>query len=158
MTNRVTLAQLCKMDATECASIPTEQLALLQDDLKVKQDDLKAIASKISAECQRRFSAEADAKRKAGGKDWGTVRVEIDGAEIVCDLPKKVEWNQSKMRDGIATLIAWGEDPAEYVKTELSVAEKNYEAWPKKIQAVFQPARTLGVGSAKFTIKIREDA
>lgn len=158
MSNRVTLAQLCKMDAKDAQSIPTDQLALLQADLSEMQDKAKALARKLSDECDRRFSALATGKRKAEDKMTGTVRFEMDGAAIKADLPKVVKWDQAKMREGIATLETWGEDINEYVKTVLSVEEKTFDAWPKKIKAVFEPARTVGTGSAKYSIELTEAA
>ena len=88
----------------------------------------------------------------------GTVRVEVEGCEVKADLPKKVEWSQAELRKAVATLTEWQEDPAEYVKTEMSVAEKQYEAWPKRLKALFEPARTVSAGSPKYTIVVREAA
>lgn len=158
MSNRVTLSQLCKMDAKDVQSIPTDQLAMLQEDLAKMKDNAKALETKLFAECDRRFSARADEIRKASDKMTGTVRFDIDGSAIKADLPKNVKWDQAKMREGIAILNTWGEDPAEYVKTVLSVEEKAYDAWPKRLKAVFEPARTVGTGAAKYTIEIAEAA
>lgn len=158
MSNRITLAQLCKMDANDVASIPTIGLAQLQEDLAELQAKAKAHADKLAAEFDRRFSAAATAARRAEDKDSGTVRLTIDGVEIKADLTKKVTWNQSQLRNAVETVKSWGENPDEYVKTELSVAEKTYGAWPSSIKAVFQPARTTGVGSPKYTLSVLENA
>lgn len=158
MSNRITLAQLCKMDAKDVASIPTVDLALLQGDLAELQAKAKAHADKLAAEFDRRFSAAATDKRKAEGKDSGTVRLTVDGVEIKADLPKKVEWDQAALRAAVDIVKSCGEDASEYVETKLSVAEKVYGGWPSSIKKVFQAARTTGVGSPKYTLSVLENA
>lgn len=48
---------------------------------------------------------------------------------------------------------SWDEDPAEYVKTELSVSERAYGAWPAPIRKLFEPARCAKPGKVKIIIE-----
>ena len=101
----------------------------------------------------RRYGAIATEHRQAEGKDTGRVRFLDAGFEISADLPKRVEWDQARLAAAIATLRSWGEDPADYVATEIKVAESRFTAWPPKLQALFQPARTVGTGRPSYSLE-----
>ena len=49
----------------------------------------------------------------------------------------------------VATVVGWGEDPADYVTTEIRVPESRFTAWPPRIRAVFEPARTVATGNPR---------
>ena len=72
--------------------------------------------------------------------------------EIIADLPKRTEWAQARLAEAVATLREWGEDPADYVAIEMSVPESRYAAWPPRIRALFEPARTVGSGRPSYTL------
>ena len=156
--NRVNLAQACKMPVQEVASLPIQQLALLLEDLSELKAQYLNATKAIEKALDMRFSDHATAARKAAGKDTGTIRINDGGATVVCDLPKKVEWDQAKLRDGVAHLKnVWEEDPAEYVALEIKVAESKYNAWPSKIRELFEPARTVGVGKPTYKILMEDE-
>jgi hypothetical protein len=104
----------------------------------------------------------ATAPRRRGpsrrGKDTGRVRVPDDGFEVVADLPKKAAWDQPKLAAAVATIVAWGEDPADYVTTEIRVPESRFTAWPPRIRAVFEPARTVATGRPSYTLEQKDAA
>jgi len=57
-----------------------------------------------------------------------------------------------------ATLRDWGEDPADYVTTEIRIAEGRFTAWPPKLQLLFAPARTVATGRPAYSIEPKEAA
>ena len=57
------------------------------------------------------------------------------------------------MAEALATLRAWGESPADYVTTEVSVPESRFTAWPPRIRALFEPARTVAAGRPSYTLR-----
>ena len=157
-SNRVTLAQLDKMTAEEVQAIPQDQLVMLVEDLAEIMAKSKARNDRLNAETSRRYAAKAAELRKEAKKDTGTVNV-IDGAfQIKADLPKKVEWDQAELAKSVEVLRGWGEDPADYVTIEVKVSEKKYDAWPPKIRTVFEPARTVKVGTQTFKFSPVKDA
>jgi hypothetical protein len=158
MSNRTTLAQLREMDATTVARLPLDQLALLMDDVAALKSDTKHLAELLHDALHVRFGAEARSARRAEGKDTGRVRFEQDGFEIVSDLSKKVEWHQAKLADAVKTLREWGEDPDDYVTTELRVPEARFTAWPPRIRALFEPARTVATGRPSYTLEQKDAA
>ncbi len=47
----------------------------------------------------------------------------------------------------------WHDDPGQYVRTELKVAETAYSSWPAAIRRLFEPARTVETGKPSYRIE-----
>ncbi len=157
-SNRITLTDLRSMDAGQVAALPIDQLALLADDVAVLKADAKTLGDKMSAILHARFGDQAAVTRRMEGKDTGRVRFQVNGFEVVADLPKRTEWDQPRLADAVATLRGWGEAPADYVAIEMSVPESRYAAWPPRIRALFEPARTVGTGRPSYTLTQKDPA
>lgn len=157
MSNRTTLAQMREMDTGQIAQLPIDHLVLLADDVAALKAEAKQIGDKFAAALHARFGDQAAVTRRREGKDTGRVRLVTDGVEVVADLPKRTEWDQPRLAEAVATLRGWGEDPADYVAIEMSVPESRYAAWPPRIRALFEPARTVGAGRPSYTLN-RKDA
>jgi hypothetical protein len=156
--NRITLAQLRTMTAAQAATLPLEQFALLADDVGDLKADVKRLGDLLHDALHLRFGEAAAAMRRAEGKDTGRVRIEQDGFEILADLAKRVDWHQAKLAEAVATLREWGEDPADYVATELRVPEARFTAWPPRIRALFEPARTVAAGRPSYSLARKDPA
>lgn len=156
--NRLTLAQLREMGSAQAAGLPLDQLALLLDEVDALKADAKRLGDLLHSALDARFSAAASQARREEGKDTGRVRLDQDGFEVVADLPKKVEWQQAKLAAAVVTLREWGEDPADYVATELRVPEARFSAWPPRIRALFEPARTVRSARPTYTLTPKEPA
>lgn len=157
-TNRTTLAQLREMDPATAASLPLDHLAMLADDVAALKADAKRLGDLLADVLHVRFGEAAAAMRRADGKDTGRVRLEEDGFEILADLPKKVDWHQARLAAAVATLREWGEDPGDYVAIELRVPEARFAAWPPRIRALFEPARTVATGRLSYTLQQKDPA
>ncbi|GGC63840.1 hypothetical protein GCM10011504_47560 [Siccirubricoccus deserti] len=158
MSNRTTLAQLRGMDAERAARLPVDQLALLLEEVGELKADTKGLADLLHDALHTRFGSAAAAARRAEGKDTGRVRLAEDGFEVVADLPKRVEWDQPRLAVAVATIRGWGEDPADYVAIESRVPESRFLAWPPRIRAVFEPARTVAAGRPSYTLEKKDAA
>ena len=155
-SNRTTLAQLREMDTGQVARLPVDHLALLAEDVAESKADTKRISEKLAAALDVRFGELATAARRAEGKDTGRVRFNVDDVEVVADLPRRTEWEQARLAEAVVALRGWGEDPADYVTTELSVSETRYGAWPPRIRALFEPARTVGTGRPFYSLTLKD--
>ncbi len=156
MTNRCTLAQLRDMTGEQVDDLPLDQIAMLLEDVSETKAALKAADDALAASLTRRFADRADAMRRAAGKMTGRVAL-MDGDFIIrADLPKRVEWNEEALISAERQLAEMGEPVGEYIKVKRTVAESAFERWPSSLRAIFEPARTLGVGRASFTIERKE--
>ena len=153
MSNRYTLAQLREMTADQVSILAVDHLAMLLEDVAELKADAKRLDDLLNIGLALGFGQRAADVRKASGKDTGTISMAADGFVVRADSPKKVEWDQAKLREAEATIQGWGENPDQYITYVLSVPESRYNAWPDSIRSVFEPARTVSVGRHSFKIE-----
>ena len=113
----------------------------------------KELADWLDGALSLRYKDRATQARAQAVKDTGTIRFEDNGFTVVAELPKRVKWNQQRLKE-IADLIAtsWGENPADYVKVKLDVSERAYDSWPPRLKELFTPARTVETGKASYEL------
>jgi hypothetical protein len=154
LSNRPTLDAVHCMPVGEVIALPPEHLALLQQDAREAVEAAKRLADWIEAAIALRYEQRAIAARGAAGRDTGTVRFQDGEVEIVADLPKKVEWDQSRLADLAEQIRAGGEDPADYLEVSFKVPERAYAAWPERIRRAFEPARTVRTGKPTYRLTL----
>ena len=150
--NRITLADLARMEIGAIAALPAAELALLADEAREALERAKRLKDWVDGAIDIKYGARAAGVRHASGKDAGTVRFEDGGVTVVADLPKRVQWDQARLGALVAEIRAAGDDPAEYVATEFKVSERAYGAWPSSIRSAFEPARTVTVGKPTYQL------
>lgn len=155
----VTAYWLDEATGREVAQLPTEKMAELQDEIKAEIKKQQQRLDKLLDGVSLKFSADFVKERKAKDGDFGLVRVEHQGYEIEQTVPKRVSWDQLQLLNiEIKIKNDWKSNSAEYIKTERSVEEKKYSAWPTEIKKLFEPARTTKPGKVKIEIKRKESS
>lgn len=115
---------------------------------------LALIDDKVRAALDRKYGARARQRRAEERKDTGVVRFEDNGFIIVADLPKRVKWDQARLKHAVEIIRSgWGDDPAEYVKVKLEVSEAAFANWPRPVRELFIPARTVETGRPLYRIE-----
>ena len=94
--------------------------------------------------------------RKLQAKEFGAVHFTRDGYRVTQTIPKRVKWDQDQLRAVFDRIQASGDNPFNWMKAEWKVGEKDFLAYPKEIQAVFSPARTVIPGDPKIEFKLIE--
>ncbi|WP_373504648.1 hypothetical protein [Aestuariivirga sp.] len=137
----------------QIADLPASELARLRQEADSNQRIARSITTSLEAALDYRYGARAKQVRAADAKDTGTVRFEDNGFIIVADLPKRVKWDQRRLKE-IVDLISsgWGEDLAEYVKAKFEVSERAYESWPARLKELFTPARAVETGRPSYEL------
>ena len=158
LRNRTQLGDLYSMSAAQVARLPVEDLAILLDEIGTMKAEAKRFGDLLSDALHLRYGEQAACARRAESKDTGRVRLDDAGFEVIADLPKKPEWNQPKLAAAVAIIRDWGEDVADYVTTEFRVPESRFTAWPPRIRAVFEPARTVATGRPSYCIERKDPA
>jgi hypothetical protein len=142
------------MDVADLALVSAPELACLLDDLAMQKAALRRIEDKLDAALDRRYGTRAAQRRAEAGKDAGTVRFEDNGFVVIADLPKRVSWDQDKLRHASEIIrTGWGDDPSDYVKTKLEVSEAAFANWPRPLRELFMPARTVKTGKPSYSIQ-----
>ena len=146
------------MTADRIAALPIAAQARIAAHIASLDDDVKRLKDAFTAGMVLAYHKEAQARRKALGKDTGAITIAMadSGYVVRADSPKKVEWDQAKLRQAMDVLRTWGEDPAEYMTMALAVPEARYNNMPRKLQEVFEPARTVSHGRPSFKIEAKK--
>ena len=154
MHNRVTIEDIPKMPIGEIAALPPDQLALLADEAVEALDRARRVKDRLEGALDLKYGARAAAARAASGKAAGTVRIQDGGFVVIADLPKRVRWDQQRLAEAVEIIrCEWNDDPGQYVRTELKVAETAYSSWPAAIRRLFEPARTVEAGKPSYRIE-----
>jgi hypothetical protein len=157
-SNRPCREDIRTMPIGETATLPADQLALLQEEAVAALNAAKTLKDWLKGAVALRYADRAQALRCDQGKDTGMVRFEDGGVTVVADLPKKVDWNQGQLAALVECIRASGGHPAEYVEITFKVPERKYAAWPSHIRDVFAAARMVRVGKPAFLLSLREEA
>lgn len=156
MMDGITLQRVADWAPEKIAYLDTDVLARLGRELANAKAFMADVEAKLGAALDRKFGEEARERRVAAGKDSGRVRLDDGDFVIVADQPKRAQWDQRELAAVVARIRDAGDDPAEYVTTKLEVSERAYGAWPQRIRAIFDPARTVKLGKPSYSIERRQ--
>ncbi len=155
MTHTTTaLDRLGQLTAADLAALPLVELHAYHQAVCEAEETCRLYKLALHGEHDRRLSAQAAALRQQAGKTTGTVRFEVERHTVIADLPKKVEYDQAKLKDAVEALRRWGENPEDYIGIEVKVAEAKYTAWPPAVRQLFEPARTVRTGKPTYKLEI----
>ena len=155
--NHTTFQDFLQMPVGDVVALPSEQLALLQEDIDENLRRAKLAKDWLDGALALKYGERAAALRREAGKDTGTIRLADGDVTVIADLPKKIEWDQAQLSALVERIRAGGEDPAEYVSTELKVAERAFTAWPESLRQLFAPARKVRTGEPTFRLSLTSE-
>lgn len=133
---------------------------------KVTDDDLlrqieaaentKAVCDKnikqAKAELLARRKDEVKALLKAKDEPFGDVSIIVGNHKVKINTPKKVDWDQTKLKTIYDQIVDDGANPDVYIKTEYSVSETAFKSWDSDTQDFFRDARTVTAGNPGLKI------
>jgi hypothetical protein len=155
--NLPTPEQILSASVGELAALPSESLFQIKNDVADLLASAKAIVEHIDHALELKYAHRAQALRLAGGKDTGIVHFNDGQIRITAELPKKVEWDQSRLADITRRIAANGEDPAQYVDISYRISETKFSAWPESLKSAFAPARILKTGKPGFRLAFLQE-
>ncbi|MBT2748377.1 MULTISPECIES: hypothetical protein [unclassified Lysobacter] len=140
--------------ASELADYPPEVLFDLKKQAADGLATAKANAELVDRALDLRYSRTAASARIAAGKDTGSVTFADGAIRVSVELPKKIEWDQTKLARIVERIRAAGEDPTEFVEVSYRISESKYSAWPASMRSPFDAARTLKIGKPTFRLSL----
>lgn len=153
----MTLLERCVgRPASELAEYSPEMLLYLKLQAIDAVANAKTNADLIDRALDLRYHQIAARQRLSAGKDTGTVTFNDGVVRVSVELPKRVEWDQTKLGRIVERIRASGEDPAEFVEVTYRISETKYSAWPASMRSSFDSARTLKTGKPTFRLSLTE--
>jgi len=125
----------------------------IMESIKPALDSLGERLTAVEKAITALLSADLIAIRKLQQKEYGAVTITRDGFRVTETVAKKVKWDQEKLFGVFHKIQSTGDNPFDWMKAEFKVGEKEYGAYPKNIQAVFAPARSVTPGDPKLEFK-----
>jgi hypothetical protein len=99
------------------------------------------------------LTVDLTAIRKLQEKEFGAVHITRDGYKVTETISKRIRWDQEKLFGVFHVIQSTGDNPFKWMKAEFKVGEKEFKTYPKNIQAVFAPARTVTPSEPKLEFK-----
>jgi hypothetical protein len=143
MTDGISLQSISDRSPDRIALLDTDILARLGRELADAKASLADVEARLGAALDYKYGEKARDRRLADGQGQ---RQRPPRRRRLRDRRRSTEAGRTGSA-GVAAVVVRirdaGDDPAEYVKTRLEVSERAYTAWPQRIRAIFEPARTV---------------
>ena len=151
-------ADIAEMSIGQLAALPTQQLYEIDTNLDQAIAWLKSARTKVDAALEQRFGTQGREALRDAGRDFGTAHLKADGLHVKFELPKKVSWDQKKLKTIAERIVASGEAVESYLDVKLAVSESRYTNWPPALQQQFADARTVEAGKPTFELSSDQEA
>lgn len=147
-------ADLASMTVAQLAAAPIQDFLDAERNVDEAIAYLKPLRTKLDAAKVQRFGEQARAALRDAGRDFGTAHVNDGLLHVKYELPKKVTWNQTILKEMAQRILASGDKIEDYIDIKLSVSESRYTNWPQALQQQFAAARTVEEGKPTITLTL----
>ncbi len=147
-------ADLANMTVAQLAAAPTQDFLDAERNVDEAIAFLKPLRAKLDAAKLQRYGEQARSVLRDSGRDFGTAHVNDGALHVKYELPKKVTWNQTILKEMAERILASGDKVEDYIDIKLSVSESRYTNWPPALQQQFAAARTVEEGKPTITLTL----
>lgn len=147
-------ADLASMSVAELATAPIQDFLDAERNVDEAIAFLKPLRAKLDAAKLQRYGEQARTALRDSGRDFGTAHVNDGALHVKYELPKKVTWSQTILKEMAERIVASGDKVEDYIDIKLSVSESRYTNWPTALQEQFAAARTVEEGKPTITLTL----
>lgn len=152
--DNLTTEMLESMDVEELAELSPETLDALFWKVNDELTTAKRRDHRLHQVFERRYGAKASEALLKDGRDTGTIHLADGRFDVTVTRPKRVKWDNSKLRSALDMLDP--EEARHLAKVEVKIDERKFAAASPRIQALFSDARTVETGKATYSLSDRE--
>jgi hypothetical protein len=146
--------QVLATPAGTLAQQPAELLFSFKNSAADLLTDAKSLCDHIDQAIDFKWNERARFLRHEVDKDSGVVHFDDGNVRITADLPKKIEWDQTRLAEIARRISESGEDPKQYVEITFRVSETKFNAWPDTLKSSFNAARTVKTGKPSYRLAL----
>ena len=128
-----------------------ESLATHKETLVRNYEQAKKELEDFNKSLETRYSDTAKDLLRQEGKDFGTATLIENNYKIKIEMRKKVEWDQSRLRDFLETLPP--QEAAHYAKVSITVPEAKFTNAVPEVQDKLKEFRTVSLQGVKVTFE-----
>jgi len=151
-------ADLHAMTVTQMAELAINDFSTADRNVDEALSFLKRLRTKLDAAKVQRFGELARNALRETGRDFGVTHFNEGPVHIKYDVPKKVTWSQSILKEIAERIVGAGDKVEDYIDFKLTVSEARYTNWPTALQEQFARARTVEEGKPSITLTIEGGA
>ena len=144
--------QVLATPAGTLAQQPAELLFSFKNSAADLLTDAKSLCDHIDQAIDFKWNERARFLRHEVDKDTGIVHFDDGNVRITADLPKKIEWDQTRLAEIARRISESGDDPKQYVEITFRVSETKFNAWPDTLKSSFNAARTVKTGKPSYRL------
>lgn len=141
---------LDKMEPGEIAALDPSTLEALQTLCAEEIVTARRRDNNLHKAFEQRYAGLASGALLRDGRDTGTVHLNDGEFDVTVTRPKRVKWDDAKVRAALDTLSS--EDARHYAKVEIKIDERKFAAAPPAVQTLFADARTVETGKATYCL------
>ena len=156
MNSKITLSQVSNIHIGKLADLPADQLMDLQQQAADHFEKAKRLKEWIDAAISIKYQNDISLLRNKQNKATGSIYLRDGSFKVTSIIPKKVDWDQEKLKDVVSAIKKHGDNVDEYVETSYKISETKYSAWPEHIKNIFKPARVVRTGKESFKIEAND--
>ena len=153
-TTTFTPEQVLATPAGTLAQQPAELLFSFKNSADDLLTDAKSLCDHIDQAIDFKWNERARFLRHEVDKDTGVVHFDDGNVRITADLPKKIEWDQTRLAEIARRISESGDDPKQYVEITFRVSETKFNAWPDTLKSSFNAARTVKTGKSSYRLAL----
>ena len=153
-TTTFTPEQVLTTPAGTLAQQPAELLFSFKTSAADLLTDAKSLCDHIDQAIDFKWNERARFLRHEVDKDTGVVHFDDGNVRITADLPKKIEWDQTRLAEIARRISESGDDPKQYVEITFRVSETKFNAWPDTLKSSFNAARTVKTGKPSYRLAL----
>jgi hypothetical protein len=146
--------QVLATPAGTLAQQPAELLFSFKNSAADLLTDAKSLCDHIDQAIDFKWNERARFLRHEVDKDTGVVHFDDGNVRITADLPKKIEWDQTRLAEIARRISESGDDPKQYVEITFRVSETKFNAWPDTLKSSFNAARTVKTGKPSYRLAL----
>ena len=146
--------QVLTTPAGTLAQQPAELLFSFKNSAADLLTDAKSLCDHIDQAIDFKWNERARFLRHEVDKDTGVVHFDDGNVRITADLPKKIEWDQTRLAEIARRISESGDDPKQYVEITFRVSETKFNAWPDTLKSSFNAARTVKTGKPSYRLAL----
>lgn len=147
-------ADLAGMTVAQMVMLTITDFTTAERDVDEAIAFLKQLRAKLDAAKVQRFGEQARTVLRDSGRDFGTAHLRDGSLHVKYELPKKVTWSQTILKEMAERIFASGDKVEDYIDIKLSVSESRYTNWPPALQQQFAAARTVEEGKPTITLTL----
>ena len=146
--------QVLATPAGTLAQQPAELLFSFKNSAADLLTDAKSLCDHIDQAIDFKWNERARFLRHEVDKDTGIVHFNDGNVRITADLPKTIEWDQTRLAEIARRISESGDDPKQYVEITFRVSETKFNAWPDTLKSSFNAARTVKTGKPSYRLAL----